>query len=86
MPDFEMNPGEFVPQLCVTNYQMRQALRQMGIFEIVDGFLRGPSADPAALDAWDYANFFFINDPLLDPIVAALQLDKPALFALAKTK
>jgi hypothetical protein len=70
----------------VTNVQMRRALRAMGLFEMVDGYLRQPGADVEALESWEYANVFLYSDPLLDPIVSALSLDKRALFALALTK
>lgn len=75
-----------LPVLQVTNYQMRLALIELGAFAAVDGYLRGPGVPIEALQAWDYANIFYYADPLVDMVVAALSLNKRAVFALAATK
>lgn len=75
-----------IPSLQVTNFQMRQALREAGVYQTVDDHLRAPGGNPVALEGWDYANNFFYLDTLLNTVVSDLSLDKRALFALAATK
>ncbi len=63
---------------AVTNYQARTALIEAGVFAKADAALRGAdqtvAANQIALQAWDYANQFFRNQPIIAAMQALLGL------------
>ena len=63
---------------AVTNYQARMALRAAGLRDKVDAAIRGADqsvpANAEALDAWDYANQFFRDQPIIAAMQAVLGL------------
>ncbi len=72
-------PGQpdIVPD-AVTNYQARTALINAGLFTKADAALRGAdqtvAANQIALQAWDYANQFFRDQPIIAAMQAVLGL------------
>jgi hypothetical protein len=63
---------------AVTNYQARTVLIEAGVFAKADAALRGAdqtvAANQIALQAWDYANQFFRNQPIIAAMQAVLGL------------
>ena len=55
----------------VTNYQARRAIRAAKLFDQVDAAIRA-AGDPDFVDAWDYANEFLRDDPVILALPAAL--------------
>ena len=70
MTDDEFLAANPVPD-SVTNYQARRAIRAAGLFDKIDAAIRG-AGDPDFVDAWDYANVFLRNDPVIQALPAAL--------------
>lgn len=65
----------------VTPLQMRMALRQLGILNQVIGYVN--QQPPDVQDAWNYASFFPITDPMIVAAARALNVDLNSLFKTA---
>ena len=66
----------------VSNYQAREALRQAGLFPTINAAIKGLGEDSSEYQAWEYANNFYRDSPLITTMAAALGMDATAVDAL----
>lgn len=79
-------PAPPTPEVSVTPWQIREALNQLGMRAAAETYVAG--ADQRTKDAWEFAQEFKRNNPLLVGAGVALgktEAEVDALFALAKS-